>query len=382
MNKITVLIIFFITSFSKSQAQQSIKLRKQQTTFFYTQLNLHGGYLNDKNGERWDVTDSGPNNQLAFQLLKKDKGNLQRGYVKTLSPVEFSLRFSVLFDKKMNETGEQDAYLRLKLRDTWVKFQTKWDRTSIWIGNKSIPYGHNPKLDPVSSFMVNLIKMDLGFTQDVGLFIKTPINRNLDLELSITSGGLLNNEGLVYNNLMDKAVQDEHSTFSFGDFSYNNTWLLTSRIGNQSFNKNEFGLIAVSGRVANNLVENDFVTINRIGIDWIHKYREKIKFGNQFTFGCTTSEVEKSFITMNYQGSADFYLNDRIILSSAMACNFHNSINSDRYHFNLTNTNSITYAVSPHTRFRINHYYKKIFKSDQVKWGVFLQFVTGIGKHN
>lgn len=367
---------------SVTSAQQSLKLDKQQTTFFYTQLNLHGGYISDVNGNRWDVTNRGPNNQISFQFLKKNKRVLQKGYIKSITPTTYSLKFSIPFNKTVNLTGETEANFKLMLLDTWVKFGTKWDRTALWVGNKSIPYGHNPKLDPVSSFMTNLIKMDIGFVQDLGVFLKTPINKNLDLEFSVTSGGFLNKPILICDNIIINSSETLDPSFTLVDYTYNDTWLATGRIGNQSFNKNEFGLIAVSGKIANVLVPNDYVNLSRIGFDWIHKHQEKMKFGNQLALGYSDSDVENSFATLNYQGSADFYMIDKVVLSASVAGNYQNSLEGDNYHFNLTNAASITYVVSPHTRFRINQYQTRIFEADEVQWGVLFQFVTGIGKRN
>ncbi len=376
------LIILFILAHSLINAQHALKLDKQQTTFFYTQLNLHGGYISDVNGSRWDVTNRGPNNQISFQLLKKNKRVLQKGYIKSITPTTYSLKFSIPFNKTVNFSGGREANFKLILLDTWVKFGTKWDRTALWIGNKSIPYGHNPKLDPVSSFMTNLIKMDIGFVQDLGVFLKTPLNKKLDLEFSLTSGGLLNKPILICDNIVLNSSENIDPAFTLVNYSYSNTWLATSRIGNQSFNKNEFGLIAVSGRIANILVPDDYVNLNRVGFDWIHKHQEKMKFGNQITLGYSDSDVEKSFATINYQGSADFYLIDKMVLSASLAGNYHSSLEGYEDHFNLTNTTSITYVVSPHTRLRINQYQTRIFEADEYQWGVLLQFVTGFGKRN
>lgn len=49
------------------------------------------------------------------------------------------------------------------------------------------------------SFMINPIKADLGFAQDVGAFVKTPISKNLDIEIALTSGGALTKPFLVCN---------------------------------------------------------------------------------------------------------------------------------------------------------------------------------------
>ncbi|MFT4602210.1 MAG: hypothetical protein ACI857_002396 [Arenicella sp.] len=380
--KTNIIFTFLLLASLTVHGQNSIKLEKQQTTFFYTQLNLHGGFINDVNGARWDVTNRGPQNQLAFQLLSKNRKTLQKGYIRTLRPSAYSLRFSVVFDKTINALGQREADFKLKLLNTWVKFDTKWDRTSFWFGNRSIPFGHNPKLDPVSSFMTNLIKMDIGFVQDLGFFMKTPLNSKFDLELSVTSGGLLNKPLLICDNLINDSLQSIQPKFKLVNYQYENTWLITSRIGNQSFKKNEFGFIGVSGRIFNTLVPDDRVYINRIGADWVFKYHEKIRFGNQATIGTSHSETEGAFATMNYQGNADYYLLNKLILSTSFACNYHDSFNSQLYHFNFTNANSITYAFSPHTRFRINHFYTKIREMNEVQWGILFQFTTGFGKRN
>jgi len=289
---------------------------------------------------------------------------------------------SVLFDKGINSSGQKEADFKIKLLDTWLKFDTKWDRTAIWFGNKSIPYGHNPKLDPVSSFMTNLIKMDIGFVQDLGIFLKTPISKQYDLEMSLTSGGILNKPILVCDNLIDESVSSVSPRFSLVDYSYNGTWMITGRVGNQSFKKNEFGMNVVSGRISNNLVVNDFVTINRAGLDWVYKYQEKIRIGNQLIIGHSNSGTEGSFGTINYQGNADLFLANRIILSTSFACNYHDALQSNLYHFNYTNANSLTYVLSPHSRIRLNQYYTRTQEANEDQWGVFLQFTTGIGKRN
>ena len=379
----TITILFFSTFIcSVSHAQNALKQYKQKTTFFYSQLNLHGGLIHDTNGKRWDVSNQGPNNQLAFRLMRKDQRTMQRGYIRSVRPVIYSLRFIVLFDKTIVKEGQWAANVKLQLLDTWVRFNTKWDRTSIWIGNKAIPYGHNPLQDRVTSFMTNLVQMDLGFFQDLGVFLKMPIHKRFDLELSITTGGLLNKPVLCADNIITNTEKEAKPTFTFGNYSYDNTWLITGRIGNQSFRINEFGLIGVSGRINNTIVTDDQVRINRIGLDWVYKYREKIKISNQLIFGLTNSEAEKLFGTLNYQGNVDLYLFNRIVISTSFACNYHNSLSSNLYHFNFTHANSITYTISPNTRIRINGHYSKTQERKEKRSGILLQFVTGIGKRD
>ena len=363
--------------------QKSIKYNKQQTTFFYTQLNLHGGLISDINGQRFDFANRSPNNQIAFQLFSKRKKVLQRGYIKNVDLVSYKIRLSVPFEKNVNNLGFKEANFKIKLLDTWLKFDTKWDRTSFWIGNKSIPYGHNPKLDPVSSFMTNLIKMDIGFVQDLGLFFKTPVSRKLDLELSLTSGGMLNKPIMICDNLLKTPSNpDARPTFSFASYDYENTWLMTSRLGTPTYKKNEIGLILLAGKIRSTIVANDLNNMVRIGTDWIYKYYEKFKLGSQVSFGNTYSYKEGSFYSFNGQFSADIFLKYRFFISTSFAVNHHQSHETNLLRANYTNANSLTYSFSPHTRLRLNHYYSYIRDNNEKQWGVLLQFVTGFGKRS
>ena len=379
----TLFIICAVTLFSLNGfGQSSIKQTKQQTKFFYTQLNLHGGYIHDANGGRIDFTNRGPKNQLAFQYFSRNKKNLQKGYVKFVSLNSSKVRFSLVFDNAVTSSGLREANFKVNFLDTWLKFNTKWDRTKFWIGNKSIPYGHNPQLDLVSNFMTNLIKMDIGFVQDLGIFIKTPISNNFDLELAITSGGVLNKPVLVCDNLIDNdATQSFDPRFFFSNYKYENTWLVTSHIGNPTYRKNEFGINLVSGRINNVLVPNDLAYINRVGGDWVFKYYEKLKWTNQITVGHTQSQAEGSFGTVHMQTSLDLFTKNKLFLTTSFAGNYLNSFESSTlYHFNCTSANSLTYAFNPHTRIRLNHYYSAVREMNETRWGVLLQFVTGFGK--
>ncbi len=378
--KLILSISLFLLTFSQSWGQNAVKQTKQQTRFFYTQLNLHGGYINDLNGGRIDVTNRAPKNQLAFQFFSKNKRQLQKGYVRTLSLNSSQIRFSIPFNKTINALGQKEADFKLQVLDTWLKFSTKWDRTTLWIGNKSIPYGHNPSLDPVSSFMTNLIKMDIGFVQDLGVFIKTPISNNFDMELSLTSGGALNKPVLVCDNLISDQSTGIDPIFSFANYAYDNTWLLTSHIGNPTFKKDEFGINVVSGRISNTLIPDDFVIINRVGGDWVHKHYEKFKVTNQLTLGHTLSDKEGAFASLHYQSSVDLFIRNRFFITTSFACNYLNSFSSGLYHFNYTSATSFTYSFSPHTRLRVNNYYSSVVELDEKRWGVLLQFVIGVGK--
>jgi hypothetical protein len=368
--RLFIFSLIFLSKVTFSQGQSELKQTKQQTNFFYTQLNLHGGYIHDSNGDKFDLTNRGPKTQLAFQYFTKSKKNLQKGYVKSISLNSAKFRFSIPLDKKYNSSGETANRFQLTILDTWLKFSTKWDRTFLWVGNKSIPYGHNPKLDPVSSFMTNIIKMDIGFVQDLGLFLKTPISNNLDMELAITSGGFLNKPLLLM----------EQSDFSSSKYNYDNTWLITSHIGSPTFKKNEYGINLVSGKIRNILRQDDFVQINRIGVDWIHKSQETFIIANELTFGHSKSDFEGGFASLNSQSSIGFFIKNKVFIDTSFATNYLNSTNSRLYYLNYTSATSLTYSFSPHTRLRLNGYYTNIMNANEEKWGALLQFVIGIGK--
>ncbi len=376
-NKILVIIIFFIGF--NSFGQSSIKHKKQQTTFFYTQLNLHGGYVNNHNKGALDFTNHSPDNQVAFRVFSKNQKILQKGYIKNFSLVSYNVRVSIPFNKNVDSNGYNHSKISLRLIDAWLKFNTKWDRTSFWIGQRSIPYGHNPKMDPVSTFMTNITKMDIGFTQDFGVFTKTPISNNLDLELSLTSGGFFNKPIAVYDHLInDNPSVQMNPTFSFTDYKYENTWLITSRIGTPTFKKNELGVILTSGKVKNPENPNEFTRINRIGGDWIYKYYEKFKWSNQFVFGDNTIENQKYTTSVHFQTAIDYYLFNNFLISTSVA--YTGFMNKEMNYKNYLSTTSLTYTFSPHTRFRLNHFYASKSAMNHGKWGLLLQFVTGFGK--
>ncbi len=362
-------------------AQQSLKLNKQQTVFFYTQFNLHGGYVHDGLHNRIDFANRSPQNQVAFQLFSKDQNRLQQGYTRFIRPVSWKVRTSLVLDKTVTALGYGQADVDFKLLDTWVKFGTKWDRTSITVGNKSIPYGHNPKLDPVSSFMSNIIKTDLGFAQDVGVFVKTPVSPQHDLELSVTSGGVMSAPLLVCEDLVRSKKDPEaiDPTVAVNELSYEGTWLLTGRVGQPTYKKNEVGLIGVAGYIPSTFIDCDNNHIVRGGVDWVHKHNETFKVVNQVAVGKTISDLQGEFISFNAHSNIDVFIKGTFIISASHTLNMINDPNSDTDFLNGTVGNSFTYRVSPHTRIRLNQYYTYV-RNDDATWGVLVQLVTGIGK--
>jgi hypothetical protein len=379
--KIYLTILLFICGLG-ANAQSSIKLEKQPTKFYYGQLNLHGGFVGDVNGDRFDFASRSPKNQIVFQAFSKNQKNQQRGYTRSFDVASWKFRLGLEYDSFISGAGVKTGKVNFKLLDTFVTFKTKWDRTSISVGNKSIPYGHNPKIDPVVSFMINPIKMDLGFAQDAGVFFRTPISKWADLELSVTSGGMLNKPVLVCNNIIvkDDTNIDLNPEFVFSTYEMGGTWLVTARAGSPTYQRNELGLNVVAGRILNTTIANDLSTITRLGGDWVYKYNERFKFNNQVFIGETKTSTSGDFYTLNIQNNMDFFSGKHWMLSLSHAINSQKAIDRDLLLYNSSVAGSLTYVFSPHTRLRLNSFYTYIRDANETQYGALIQFVTGLGK--
>lgn len=382
MKHALMILLAVVFGGSFASAQSSIKLEKQQTTFFYAQLNLHGGFVNDINGDRWSFATRSPQNQVNLQLFSKNQRNMQRGYTRLIALDSYKVQLGIGYDAEVDALGIERSNLEFKVLDTFVKFKTKWDRTTLTIGNRSIPYGHNPKIDPVVSFMINPIKRDIGFAQDVGVFFKTPISKSLDLEMAFTSGGALTKPVMVCNNLLVSEADglEMAPEVIFSPYTYEGTWLGTARIGSPTYKRNEFGLNLAAGRIASTTIASDIGHIRRLGADWVFKLRERLKVVNQVMVGQTQSGSAGDFYTLNSMNNIDFYSGRNWMVSASNSFNINTAqgAGTDRNSWSLAG--SVTYVFSPHTRLRLNSYYSRIWDANEKQCGVLLQFATGIGK--
>ncbi len=376
----TLLILCLLTAVN-AFGQKAIKLQKQKTTFFYTQFNFHYGYFDNGIAPSWDLSEMGAKNQVALQVFSKNQRLMQKGYTKLIAADAWKFRISFSYNDYLAVDGYNHGDLKLNLLDSWVKFKTKWDRTTLTIGKKTLPYGHNPKIDPASNFLSNIIGTDLGFSQDLGVFFKTPISKSLDAEFAITSGGFLNGPIAVCRDLlMDEDLMGETCRIDFGSLDYNNTWLITGRIGQQSFRKNEFGLLAATGYIPNVFDRSQFNKIARIGADWVYKHKEIFKVVNQIAFGKNDLDVGADNFSVAVQNNIDLFLLSKVVISAGHALVMHNAVDAEAPNQRRsTFTNSISYTLSPHTRFRLNHYHVAT-KNSQDNWGVLFQLITGFGK--
>ncbi len=375
------LLFLYLLTITNAYGQKAIKLQKQKTTFFYTQFNFHYGYIDNGIAPSWDLSEMGSKNQVAFQLFSKNQRLMQKGYTKLIASDSWKIRFSLAYNDYLAVDGFNHGDLRLNLLDSWVKFRTKWDRTTVTIGKKTLPYGHNPKIDPASNFMTNIIGSDLGFSQDFGIFVKTPISRALDAEFAITSGGLLNGPIAICRDLlMDEELMGETCRLDFESIKYNNTWLLTGRIGQQSFRKNEFGLLAATGYIPNVFDRNTLNYVTRIGADWVYKHKEILKIVNQVAVGRNELDSNNDNISLAVQNNIDLFLKSKFVISAGHSYVVQDPIESgEENQKRSTFTNSVSYSFSPHTRVRLNHYHVYT-KNSNDNWGVLLQLVTGFGK--
>ena len=375
MNRYIIFIASLLMSLS-AFGQNSAKLKQQKTLFFYTQFNLHGGYVFEPTRQGFSLPTRGPDNQVAFQVSSRNKRRIIQGYTPLVSLAGWKARVSMRYRERFSDASGQSGFAQLVLRDMWMKFATRWDRTSFTIGYKSIPFGHNPKLDPVSSFMSNIVVTNLGISQDLGVFFRTAASSKLDLELSLTSGGLLNHALMQYGNFR----AGPNPELSLIDLKYSGTWLVTGRLGQQPFRKNELGLIAVAGYIPCFFIENDFQKTIHVGGDWILKHRERLKMTNQLVFGVNNTTTEGSFANLSAQNNIDIFLFGKFILGFFQSLNINRAFDFSQLFFKYLTANSFAWVISPHTRLRLNHYFTLRNYGGEASSGFMLQFVTGIGK--
>lgn len=397
MKKLMIIALALAGGISCLHAQNSIKLLQQPSTFYYLQFNSHLGITGSPEGTRFGTPGRGAANQITFQAMGRSQTRLQRGYTPLITLTGWKVRTSLVYSEAFDGTDKQASFVDLRLRDAWWKFGTKWDRTSLTVGYKALPYGHNPKIDPASSFMTDIISTDLGLSRDLGVYLKTPLTRELDLELGLTSGGVLNNplfrtestfstETIIINEgggprpgpgIPTEVTTSETSASVLPGFAYNGTWLITGRVGNPSFRKNEFGIFGAMGKLPSNYIADENATVAHIGGDWVYKHKERFRVTNQVVTGFTGSETEGGFFNFSLQNSMDVFFKQKLIYSVAHSANV--NAGSESSYTTSTLSQSLGYAINPHTRIRLNQYVTGRNYADN-NWGVSLQFVTGLGK--
>lgn len=396
MQKTLIILCIALGGAWKAYSQNSIKLQQQSTTFFYTQLNLHTGFSNAGDGLQFGLPGRGSANQLSFQLQKIHQPLLQKGYTPLIALDSWRVRTNLSYSQSSStftvfppnqggpgqggpgNNGENPVlvgttttgHVNLNLQDAWLKFKTKWDRTTVKIGYGTILYGHHPDMDANASFMTNVVSTDLGLNRDLGIFIKTPLSRDLDLEMGLSTGGALSNPLFQTN-----AGTDADET---PDAAPNGRYLLAGRIGRPSFHKNELGLLVAVGRVNSTFGSDPDMSIIRVGGEWIYKFRERLRLTNQLVVGQSQTESQGDFFSFTMQNNLDLFLSQNLILGMSNSLNVQNGEGGN--FVNSTLAGSLTYVLSPHTRFRLNSFASPRSYDGSSNYGISLQFVTGLGK--
>ena len=363
----------FCFLFTTTEAQSSLKRSKQTHRFHYLQANIHLGYL-DGNTESFDLSSSGPKNRLVYQYFAKNQRLLQKGYIRNVALTSFKSQVSLDFVGSLED--KTSLNYQLKLQNVGLSFGTKWDRTSFFIGYSNIKFGHNPKIDPVTSFIANSLSLDLGFTQDLGISFKTAISNTLDFEGAIYTGGLLSAPLVTYAPYLTDEQKANRDAVEFIDPNFNGSWLGTGRIGSPLFKSFEYGIITMVGKTGEGIDER---YITRLGADVVKKIGEKFKFETQVHGGPNFYQERNNSTDLALQNNLEFYIKSVFIIntSNAVIFNLPNNANETNTKGNLVN--SISYVVSPHTRVRLNHFYNYGNMYDN-NWGLTFQLVTGIGK--
>lgn len=377
---IFILLSFAFFTVQTGFAQKSIKQSKQQTDFFYTQLNANGGLIFDDNA-RWTFSEVSPNSNVNFTYRSKNQRLLQRGYTRNLHLSGFKSSLALVYKNQSNADGVSQAQIGLQMRDLWLKVNTKWDRTSFKVGHFSLPFGHDPKIDLDNSFIPALASQDLGFNRDFGIQFKTPVSKSLDLEAALTLGGTVPTTLLSYE-LSAPAVAEkdkENTKWTAPNFDYQGNWLATFRLGNPTFYKNELGLFAAVGKVSRTAFTGTQSFVYRLGGDWTYKFKEQFRISNQAVTGMSITEAGERSFSLHQKTGLDYFWKRQWILSLTNSWEYQQG--SETEALKGVAVMSVAYALNPHTRLKLNTYAKyDNVVGNTLTTGVFLQLVTGLGK--
>ena len=380
----TLITLSLIICALGAKAQNALKAAKQNTGFHYLQANAHYGFINNNGDHYMDIPSTGPANRLVYQFLKKNQRLMQKGYIRHTAFNNFRFRISADFRGSLRDIEKSNRF-QLRMQNIGTTIRTKWDRTSIFIGYGNVRFGNNPKIDPVTDFTANTTSSDLGFNQDLGVSFRTAISPKYDFMASVYTGGIFSQPIISkeINHMMKGENMVTEHEWRFMDLDYDGNWLVTTRVGTPLFRANEYGLIAMAGRVIER--GGDGITsrsLGRIGADMVIKFGEHLKIDNQITAGFTNRESENNTNSTDYglQTNLEYYVRGMFIF------NVSNATVITNYDDSALGTatfgrwiNSMSYVVSPHTRIRLHHFLN--YRMDQANdWGITAQLVTGFGK--
>jgi hypothetical protein len=302
LQSLAVVCLLGTTAATASAQDLRTRLEKPEQRFFFYQVNLAGGYDTREPDDHWGGADRGAPTQFAVEWFGKSETGIQRGYTPLVAPGTWGIKLAVEIDPA--ETSGRDPNLNLRLLDTFVRFETKWDRTSFTVGHRGIPYGRNPRLDTELLFLPNQAPTDLGFGRDTGVFFQTPVSAFADLEVAVTAGGSLSGPLVVGQQEADG------SGYDFDDrLDYRDSWLVTARVARPAFHRQELGFFVLTGET--HTATGPLPEVSRFGVDWTIKGREDWTVTHQVSFGQTDGDRPGKRQVTNLLQNAELYLGSR-----------------------------------------------------------------------
>lgn len=352
-----------------ASAQDSTnRLLKPQQRFFFYQVNLAGGYDSREPENGWGLADRGPRSQVSVEWFGKNEERIQKGYSRLASPSNWNVKLALEVDPAERDGEDPDFHLRLV--NVSLRFDTRWDRTSVTVGHLSIPFGHNPKLDPDLTFLPNQAPLDLGFGSDTGVFFATPVSGRLDLEVSATAGGFLSGNPYSLMNLN-------------GDYEgvdrldYRDTWLATARLGTPTFRADDVGVFAAAGKLHRDT--GALTSVSRLGVEWVRKSREDWKMVHQVSAGENERPDLDPWTVANVLNSVEVFPMGRLRLGLTNAWRWEDREDLPVRPETGTLFGMISWALNRDSRLRLNPFYEWRDRTGERESGVLLQVCTGCG---
>lgn len=351
------LVLLFLFAHSAFAVEYSVRKVKPDNVFFYHQWNLQGGYDSSDPDSGWGLADQyGARTQATFEWLVKRQKPTQIGYTKFMSLKSFNFKFGLEVDP--DNLKRDVLHTRLRLYGAGLKFHTKWDRTSLWLANKAIPYGHNPDLDPNFGFLPNQSSLDIGISRDPGVFFQMPLSVDWDLNVAATIG-----KG-------DPYVTSEKEDADY--FEYDDTWLVSSRIGSPGFKVSEVGFTALAGTV-----DDGNMDLWRLGSDWAYKFAEKAKTVHQVSGGINTFH-DGDVVVYNLLNNVEWFFASKWTLGVTHAARYESPDKGDSSFVGKV-FGTLSYAMTRNSRLRLNtvaEYDDTVGDTDE---SVLLQLCYGCG---
>lgn len=351
-----------------AEAQYTTWLEKPPQKFFFYQVNLAAGY-DSQELDAFGFADRGPRTQLNVEWLSKDPERIQRGYTRLASRSQWNLKLGLELDPA--ESAGEEPTLNLRLFDAWVQLATRWDRTSFWLGHRSLPYGFNPRLDPGLSPLPSQASLDLGFSRDLGVFFRTPLSPRFDLDLAATAGGCLDRP-------LAAASDDDGSLRLEDRVAYRDSWLVTARLGRSRFEAREWGFFAAIGDV--HRPTGPLTETLRLGFDWVSKHREDWTIVHQLSTGEDRGDGRGERLVGNLLNSFEVYLRPRWRAGATHTYRYEDfdpafGPREERGTIFAT----VSYALDRDTRLRLNPYAEYHDSTGERDAGLLVQLCTGCG---